>query len=233
MSDQQAKYIFNIGKVTGGNFGDALPKSGVANIVPDQSRRRLNCWQPRKDEVKEIKMWLENKVNLIGIKGFGGYGKSTLASYIFEDKSLIFDQRIWINFSSQTYNFNQIGNWLLGELTKNQNGLEQIIDDTQLINNLHHQMCTKSIFLVFDNLETLLNNQQWLDNSYYKFLIKWIEYGENSQILLTTREQPDLPINESYKWLNLTGLTPESSIELLTQQKVQGRREDLLEVIVQ
>jgi tetratricopeptide (TPR) repeat protein len=199
----------------------------ITSIVIDESRRQISYWQPRDEEIAAIKTWLKEGANLIGITGFGGYGKSTLVSKVFEDQSLGFDQRIWINFS-QSYSFNQLGNWLLKDLTQNHYQSEQIINDTDLINKLCQQLCAKNIFLVFDNLETLFSKEKWLDDSYCQFLKQWIEYGKNSKILLTTRKQPDLPNdNKSCQWLNLKGLNLESAIELLKQQKIHGTLEEL------
>ncbi|MDB9411437.1 NB-ARC domain-containing protein [Microcystis aeruginosa CS-567/02] len=61
------------------------PSGGI--FKGGDARKSLVHWQGRKEEITQIKQWFTDpNVAMIGIKGVGGIGKSTLASKIFEEK---------------------------------------------------------------------------------------------------------------------------------------------------
>jgi hypothetical protein len=63
------------------------PSGGI--FKGGNARKSLVHWQGREEEITQIKQWFNNKnVAMIGIKGVGGIGKSTLASKIFEEKNI-------------------------------------------------------------------------------------------------------------------------------------------------
>jgi tetratricopeptide (TPR) repeat protein len=200
-----------------------------ASIMIDDIPPHVCYWQPRKIEINTIEKWLEEEVTLIEITGFGGYGKSALVSQISKDRSLnFFNNKIWINFS-QPYSFNQIGNWLLSKLNQKTFNLK-IDDDIELRNKLINSLNREQILLVLDNLETLVEGIRWIDNSYDSFLTKWQQYGKNSRIIITSRQQ-HVSSHISSRSLNLKGLEPDIAIELLKQQGIHGVRSDFLDFV--
>jgi tetratricopeptide (TPR) repeat protein len=206
------------------------PQKTTTSLKINTTRRDVLYCQTRNHETEEIKQWLKEGVKLIEITGFGGYGKSVLASQIFEDKSLdFFSKKVWINFS-QPYSFNQTGNWLLSELNQNKFNLLRIDDNIELVNKLIDTLNQKHILLFFDNLETLVKEGKWVDNSYNQFLTTWEEYGQNSRIIITSR-QKHTSSNTFSRSLNLKGLDADLAIKLLKQQGISGVKSDFLDFV--
>jgi tetratricopeptide (TPR) repeat protein len=91
---------------------------------------------------------------------------------------------------------------LTGEPLEEFSRLSTIEQINNFIKHLNQQRC----LLVIDNLEILLNGQQWKDEGYQQFFSCWKEQGKNSVILLTSQE---IPFSLQYEsWLMLKGLDP-------------------------
>lgn len=201
---------------------DITSRPTPVSVVIDQTRPKTRNWQGRKAEITEIQRRLGDAViNLIGITGLGGYGKSAVADKICEAAN--FPQKFWINVN-QPYNFSELGRWLLGQLGYK---LEEKAGDDLLATELVNRLAAGKYLLVLDNLETLLlTDGQWQYPAYEQFFLKWIEYGRNSVILITSREQPRLPPNNCY-WHPLTGLLVPDGEQLLRDRGVQGSEAEI------
>jgi tetratricopeptide (TPR) repeat protein len=193
----------------------------VISTILDQSRPRVEHWLGRDAEMSAIQAQF-GQVNLIGITGLGGYGKSALAAKLFDATN--YDAKIWITLS-QPYRFSDLGRGLLAELGVRV--VEQAEDET-VATVLVNQLAKTKALVVLDNLETLLTSEQeWQDPAYKVFLVKWLEYGSNSLILITSRERPDLPANNSYWHSTLQGLEPEQAVRLLGKLGIRGTDAEL------
>ncbi|NEU74272.1 tetratricopeptide repeat protein [Hassallia byssoidea VB512170] len=174
--------------------------------------------------------WLQaNNVRLIGITGTGGYGKSSLVAKVFATAQS-FEKQVWATFS-QNYPFAVWGRWLLEKLGKATPEKEADLL-TAVCNNLR----TGRYLLVLDNLETLLEaNGEWHDKTYYDFLLRWLSSHTESVILVTSREQPQLPPNTlNYcRWLPLKGLSTDAGVALLEDLDIQGADAQLREFVKQ
>ncbi|AFZ22252.1 tetratricopeptide repeat protein (plasmid) [Allocoleopsis franciscana PCC 7113] len=105
---------------------------------------------------------------------------------------------------------------LIGESLEEFSRLTTIEKINKLVKHLNQQRC----LLVIDNLEVLLDEQQWKDEGYQQFFSCWKEQGKNSTILLTSQE---IPFSLQYEsWLMLNGLEPREGGNFLSSLGVQS-----------
>ncbi len=186
-------------------------------------------WQGREAELKKIRGYLaEAQTRFIGILGVGGLGKSTLAAKIYQEFEQ--DKRFWADLRQPQANFISLARRVLQQL----GGLspEQVkgIPEANLANNLVALLQRQRYLLVLDNLESLLQeNGSWRqgDEFYEQFFCQWLQSGEKSQLLVTTREQPELPAIKA-RWLPLDeGLKADEGAALLQSLGILGAKEEL------
>ncbi|NET53825.1 MAG: transcriptional regulator, partial [Merismopedia sp. SIO2A8] len=176
----------------------------------------LNNWLGRKEEISQLQTWLcDTTVNLIGIQGLGGVGKSALAAYLY--KHIEFSDKFWADIS-QKPDFvvfaEKVITALGGQVTKQG-------DIDELINNLLTCLSQRRCLLVVDNLETLLTqSRQWRDSAYEKFFNRWLQQGSHSTLLLTTQEKPIL-FQTQLCWYLLQGMNISDGGLLLQQLGIQ------------
>jgi tetratricopeptide (TPR) repeat protein len=144
-----------------------------------------------------------------------------------------FSRIIWIKLS-QFSNFSVWGRGLLKLLDGTT--IDEQSTDEDLINLLVSKLSQQRYLLVLDNFESLLReNRQWLDISYQKFLLEWLEYGKESVLLITGRERPEIPLNilRHCRWLDgLGGLSLAEGESLLRGLGIQGESSEI-QVVVQ
>ena len=191
-------------------------------------RPSLNCWQGRTKERQKIGEWMtDGNIQLIGITGLGGFGKSTLAAKIYDDDSAEFDKQFWVDVSRRV-TFTELARRVLLRLGLSASTVEAI-PELSLVDALVNHLREGRHLLVIDNLESLLQHDgQWLDAIYQQFFHGWLGCGGKSVILVTTRERPDLP-EINLKWLPLPGLSPAEGANLLTALGILGTEAELLE----
>jgi tetratricopeptide (TPR) repeat protein len=195
---------------------DGWNKPITVSVVIDTSRPKVSHWQGRTEELTTLRHQLE-RVSLVGIPGLGGYGKSALANQLYETSD--YPTKIWVTMS-QLYRFSELGRWLLGKFGLQ---VEEQVDDEALATALTNCLTEQRSLVVLDNLETLLDGHgQWRLPGYEAFLLKWLEYGRTSTILVTSREQPRLPLGNSYWYPTLTGLKVAEGAALLRDYGVVG-----------
>lgn len=178
-------------------------------------------WQGREAELEEISGWLSDAdVRLVGIKAAGGYGKSALAAKLCET-STGFEQVLWVNFT-QAHSF---GVWAREVLRLLGAGdLDADLSDQQVMTLGMNYLSNQRYLVVMDNLETLLQPQGgWQDDAYEQFLLRWLEWGKQTVLLLTSRESPQLPLERNH-WRDLHGLTLSAGVALLESRGIRGER---------
>lgn len=164
----------------------------VGTLKAGDPRKSLAHWQGRDEEIAQLRQLLSNKTPLIGIEGIGGTGKSTLAAKVFEEIEG-FPKRYWADVSTGAL-FTELARQLLTEF-----GYRVPDEESQLVAALVKCLQSGQCLLVIDNLESLLQaDGQWQSQFYGEFFGYWLEYGNNSTVLVTTREQPTL---KGLKWL--------------------------------
>ncbi|WP_223211760.1 tetratricopeptide repeat protein [Microcystis aeruginosa] len=171
----------------------------------------------------------DKNVAMIGIKGVGGIGKSTLASKIFEeeiplDPSLgddedLFPKRFWWE-AGNLGGFSGLARQLLTEFGYPVPGKEIDLQEA-----LIRQLQRHRHLIIIDNLESLLGEDgSWNNEFYQQFFTAWIEKGDTSKIIVTTREKPK-PKGFNH-WIELEGLKPPEGAQLLAELRITGDLEN-------
>ncbi len=194
-------------------------------LGPDQTRPVLDQWYGRDQELGQLATWFADPaVRLVEIIGLGGFGKSSLAAKALEQTPQP-RQQVWVNFSV-VYSFQVFALWLLQQLGP---AVDESTDKATLMRLLVERLSAQPSLVVLDNLETL-TAEPTVFADYRQFLAGWLEQGTTSQLVLTSREQPDLPPNlrrQRCKTLPLQGLTATAAAALLRDQGVQGTEAEL------
>ncbi|MCA2716909.1 MAG: tetratricopeptide repeat protein [Microcystis sp. M169S2] len=171
----------------------------------------------------------DKNVATIGIKGVGGIGKSTLASKIFEeeitlDPSLgddedLFPKRFWWE-AGNLGGFSGLARQFLTEF-----GYPVPEKEIDLQEALIRQLQRHRHLIIIDNLEILLGEDgSWNNEFYQQFFTAWIEKGDTSKIIVTTREKPKT--RGFNRWIELKGLKPPEGAQLLAESQITGDLEN-------
>lgn len=195
----------------------------------------VSSFRGRDVELAELSQWvLQEHCRLIAILGMGGVGKSALISRLGQQIAGHFDAVLWrsvrdappcqelvadcITFCSET------------PPAEFPSSLEQRID--QLVGRLQEQRC----LLVFDNLETLLQEGDPEGNylpgykGYERLIGRLAESTHRSCVVLTSREKPReiVPLEGSHsrvRSMRLSGLDEAVARALLSDKELVGEEE--------
>ena len=182
--------------------------SAILNTTPPT----VDEWQGREAEMNELQAALgDKKLPLIGITAAGGFGKSALAAKLIEQTQ---EWRVlWVSFT-QAFSLTQVGRWLLEEQLGQP--YDEKWDEEMLIQQMVKGLAQEPCLLVLDNLETVVTAET--DSVYGQFLSRWLATGQNSKLLLTSREKPTFATNllRRCHWLALKGLAEADAIRLVT-----------------
>ena len=209
-------------------FCQELPQTNKVNctsVILNLSRPNINQFKGREPELLSLTQWLNDPaVRLITITAAGGYGKSTLASKLY-DEAIGFDGKFWVYFD-QPYSFGQWGRRVLTQI--GQEFSERLTDEHLSITLVNH-LSQGRYLVVLDNLETLLENEMcW--QPYVKCLQALCESSGDSCVLITSRVKP----KESF-WLServdVKGLSEQAALNFLGAMKVQGIYADLQQFV--
>ncbi|MCP6760554.1 MAG: tetratricopeptide repeat protein, partial [Fischerella sp. CENA71] len=185
--------------------------------------KSLAYWQGRTTEIAQLQQWLNDpNVALIGIEGIGGTGKSMLAAKIYEEIAG-FPKRFWADVGSGAV-FSEFARRILSEFD-----CPIPEQESQLIEALVKCLQSGQYLLIIDNLESLLQpDRQWASQFYGEFFNYWLEYGNNSTVVVTTRERPQ---EGKFTWLPLSGLKVEEGTALLTALGIGGDLENFVTLV--
>jgi tetratricopeptide (TPR) repeat protein len=190
-------------------------------------------WQKREEEEIFKNCLVDASIRLISLTGAGGYGKSTLAARLYADVTIPeFEGRFWIDFKIPQ-NFDFFCRELLKLLGAPK--INEQAGDDLLAAAIVNYLSQHRVLLVFDNLETLLNvDGTWQLSGYQAFLSQWLEKGQQSTILMTSREQPVFSRRweDRYHWHQLAGLSIESGVNLLRRFDIAGEEREFVEFVV-
>jgi tetratricopeptide (TPR) repeat protein len=157
---------------------------------------------------------------MIGIRGEGGIGKSTLMAKVFAE-SLGFAGKFWADVRTGT-SITALAERALPELGV---PLEQVrsIEEKDLIPRLLRQLQQGRYLLAIDNLETILTASGEWQSGYEMFLDGFQELGSESVLLLGSREYPPRYFGwRQSRWLTLDhGLEPIEGAALLAALEVE------------
>ncbi len=214
-------------------FGQAQAGSRFFDRLPPNT----DSFVGRLEELARMRSWLGDSVRLVGMAAAGGFGKTFLAAEIYQQpdqpdqqeslpvSTQKFEQKIWLSFS-EAYSFAVAGRWLLEQLGVQDDGST---NDADLAAEIVGQLSARRCLVVWDNLESLLDERGDLLPSYGYFLRRWLSHGAESCVVLTSRVMVEVPDNRAaaVRWERLQGLTMGAGLELLRQKEISGQEEDL------
>ena len=123
----------------------------------------------------------------------------------------------------------QFGRWLLENLEQ---PYDEKWNDETLIQQMIRGLSISPCLLILDNLETVVQTAG--DSVYRQFLSRWLGSGNQSKILITSREQPSFVANLTRRchWLRLGGLAEADAIELVrVNYGLTGTNQELAEFV--
>lgn len=175
----------------------------------------LRVFQGRENELSEFNIWLPDPtISMIGVRGEGGIGKSTLMAKVFAE-SLGFAGKFWADVRTGT----SIA--ALAERSLQEFGVlpEQVrsLVEKDLIPRLLQRLSQGRYLLAIDNLESVLTATGDWRGGYEDFLDGFQNLGGESVLLLAGREYPQKYYGwRQSRWLTLEqGLTPTEGSALL------------------
>jgi len=157
----------------------------------------------------------------------GGYGKTALAVK-FREQLIPHWRVLWVSFRER-YSVAEFGRWLLENLEQ---PYDEKWNDETLIQQMIRGLITSPCLLILDNLETVVQTAG--DSVYRQFLIRWLGSGNQSKILITSREQPSFVANLTRRchWLRLGGLAEADAIQLVrVNYGLTGTNQELAEFV--
>ncbi len=153
----------------------------------------------------------------------GGTGKSTIASYLYQNTDFADKYKFWADVSLKP-DFTIFAEKVITEFGGK---VTHPIDITQLINDLLHLLSQHRYLLVIDNLETLIDlERNWQHEYYQQFFNRWLQQGTTSTLLITTREKPQ-SFQALQHWYPLGGMKIAEGITLLTKLEIVGTATEL------
>lgn len=195
-------------------------KVNPAQLIYSDPLPDLRVFQGRENERLELNTWLADPaVSMIGIRGEGGIGKSTLMAKVFAE-SLGFAGKFWADVRMST----PIA--ALAKRALQEFGVlpEQVrsLQEKDLIRGLLRQLQQGRYLLAIDNLESVLTATGDWQGGYEDFLDGFQDGGSESVLLLAGREYPPKYFGwQRSHWLPLErGLEPIEGAALLESLEV-------------
>ena len=214
-----------------------IEKADTINIINNADRNvSLDDWKPsfehmqgRKEAIAALDIALADPKKAIAcIVGLGGYGKSTLAAKLFAEWK---GGRFWADLSQRSRDFREFATRAIAQL--GQKSLKQVnnLPEAQLGYELAAVLQGQGYLVVLDNLESLLDGDGNLESVLWReFLQNWANDGEGSKVLITTREEPNLPKLRFFRYELRDGLEDTEGAAVLRDFKLLGTEAELVAV---
>ncbi|MBE9145184.1 tetratricopeptide repeat protein [Planktothrix mougeotii LEGE 06226] len=192
-----------VGVLIGGNY------SGVCT-----------CWQGRGEEIKQLINWIRDpEITLMGIEGTGGLGKTSLAAKVFDELKTEYCS-YWADVSTGAV-FTEVARKVLEYFNF---PIPQ--QETEFVQALISCLQQTKCLLVFDNLETLLQENEFATGSFYdEFFRSWTNKRSESAIIVTTRERPN--IRGFNHWIPLAGFAETEGAAFLQEKGIKNNQGEL------
>ena len=150
----------------------------------------------------------------------GGFGKSSLAAWAFEQVK--FDKRLWICFKREL-SFDRFARFVLQELgrpVKDPQANEELLL-RELVLRLNDPNAAVRMLVVMDQLENAIGQSD--GQSYQSFVTEWSKSGRGSAVLVTSRS----PVLFSEP-IALTGLSEAEGIAFFEREGITGEGRSVL-----
>ena len=183
-------------------------------------------FQGRTEQQTELRAWMaDHQVSLIGLRGEGGIGKSTLMAQVFAD-SPDFKGKFWADVRSQT-SMTVLAARALQEFGVLPEQVEKM-EEKDLIPRLLRLLQQGRYLLAIDNLESVLTPEGAWMSGYEEFWQGFQDIGSESVLLLASREYPPryLGFLRSRWQLLDQGLTTVEGAALLAALEVEDSQQN-------
>lgn len=191
------------------------------SIKAGDPHKTLAHWQGRSREISKLQQRFDDRCPLIAIEGIGGTGKSSLAAKMYEDASGL-PMRFWADLTGGVL-FTDVARRFLQACDR------PVPEERVMVEVLVKCLQEGHSLLVLDNLESILEaDRSWQGQFWGEFFDRWVECGNSSSVLVTTRERPQ---TRGFEWLTLEGLTPEEGAALLQESGIGGELREFAELV--
>ncbi|XP_042512354.1 disease resistance protein RUN1-like isoform X2 [Macadamia integrifolia] len=154
-------------------------------------------------------------IRIIGIYGFGGIGKTTIAKSVFNDMYTKFDGSKFLanvrEVSSQPNGLALLQKRLLSGVLNKKETYIDIDNVDEGITIIKERLCHKRVFIVLDDVEET--------EQFYKLVGGHSSFAPGSRIILTTRDERllnGLVVDEKYKY-RVETMNQDKSLQLFSQ----------------
>ena len=156
------------------------------------------------EQLKSMMKTERDDVDMVGIYGIGGIGKTTIAMAIYNDISSQFDGSSFLRVDGETSNRGllELQKKLLRDTLKDQS--VEIQDRSEGINKIKKILCSKRVLIVLDDVD----KKEQLDNLAGKY------GGPKSIVIITTKDISLLNQHGVDKFYEVKELNHEEAIEL-------------------
>jgi hypothetical protein len=190
-------------------------------MIPCDTPPDITKWVGREDELKILK---SNDFKAIFITGFGGQGKSCLATkYVYDqDEQEVYGSWDWRDFKEENNRLKTKISEIIIRYTKKDTPPFDLKDATydELIELLFNTIGGKRILFVFDNIDSYIDYEKFVPLEGFRQLISNVlTRKHNSKFIFTCRpfiKQADV----GFYQIDLKGLRFENTIALLDQYNI-------------
>jgi tetratricopeptide (TPR) repeat protein len=215
-SDGQSKQIIigeNKGVVNAGDTYEVQREVLALGIERWRPQLDPEEWVDRGQPQAELQRRIADPTEpLVEVVAAGGFGKSLLAAWAYDQSSPHFAKSLWLNCRNQP-SFNGVSRYILQEM-----GWlirDDATPDDLLVNELAARLTEKPTLVVIDQLEAIRQRQDW--PAFAAFLSLWQRRGTGSMVVLTTREPV---LSEARYRLDLGGFTATEGATYLNRQQI-------------